>query len=152
MFLANIECTFVFDGVLQHSRPGYRQAPMVLRGFPENSKLCPVKTIEQYLNFRLKKCDDSSLFITATSPHKQCSSNTIARWVKTILESAGIDSRQCKVGSNVLCKTEWGVTKIVQSVSWTGTSTFNKNYDKEICENYKELKNDFEAAFLSDSI
>lgn len=157
MFLTDTECTFVFDAVLKHSRPGYKQTPMVLRSFPANTQLCPVQTLKQYLKFRLNKCNDNGLFITTVSPHKRSSSDTISRWVKTTLELAGIDSGIFQAHSvrsaATSCAKRKGVslTTIVQSASWTGTSTFKKHYDKEINENYVlQSSNEFETAILSD--
>jgi len=86
MFLTENECTFIFDEVLLHSRPGYRQAPLILRDFPDNEILCPIRTIRQYLDYRLEICNDNGLFVTTTTPHKQCSNDTISRWVKATLE------------------------------------------------------------------
>ena len=43
------ECAFVFDDVLKHSRPSFKEKPLFFRAFPQNPKLWPVSTLKQYL-------------------------------------------------------------------------------------------------------
>ena len=52
MYLTDTECTFVFDNVLKHSRPTFKEKPLVFRAFPQNPKLCPVhiNTVVRYKN------------------------------------------------------------------------------------------------------
>ena len=50
MYITNSECTFVFDDVLKHSRPTFNDKPRVLRMYPDDNKLCPVKNIIDYLD------------------------------------------------------------------------------------------------------
>ena len=45
MYLTDTECTFVFDDVLKHSRPSFKEKPLVFRAFPQNPKLCPASTL-----------------------------------------------------------------------------------------------------------
>ena len=41
MYLTDTEWTFVFDDVLKHSRPSFKEKPLVFRACPQNPKLCP---------------------------------------------------------------------------------------------------------------
>ena len=50
MYLTDTECTFVFDDVLKHSRPYFKEKPLVFRAFPQNPKLFPVSTLIKYLD------------------------------------------------------------------------------------------------------
>ena len=62
MYLTDTECTFVFDNVLKHSRPSFKEKPLVFKEFPENPKLCSVYTLIQYLDIRLSRSPDTALF------------------------------------------------------------------------------------------
>ena len=50
MYLTDTECTFVFDYVLKHSRPYFKEKPLVFRAFPQNPKLFPVSKLIKYLD------------------------------------------------------------------------------------------------------
>ena len=82
IYTSETECTFVFRSVLKHSRPSYHQQPLILRSFPSNPSLCLVINITQYLKFRLEKSAYEGFFITTVPPYKQCSKDTIERWIK----------------------------------------------------------------------
>ena len=91
MFITEDECTFVFDEVLKHSRPGFKDGPMTFRVFPDYH-ICPVHTLKQYLDMRLPRSSEDALFLTTTQPYRGVSSDTIARWIKTMMQLAGIDT------------------------------------------------------------
>ena len=92
MYLTDTECTFVFDDVLKHSRPSFKEKPLVFRAFPQNPKLCPVSTLIQYLDIRLSRSSDTALFLTTVRPYKGASSDTIARWIKSTTQAAGVNT------------------------------------------------------------
>ena len=92
MYLTDAGCTFVFDDVLKHSRPCFKEKPLVFRAFPQNPKLCPVSTLIQYLDIRLSRSSDTALFLTTVRPYKGASSDTIARWIKNTMQEAGINT------------------------------------------------------------
>ena len=47
IYLTDTECTFAFDDALKHSRPSFKEKPLVFRAIPENPKLF---TLIQYLD------------------------------------------------------------------------------------------------------
>ena len=63
MYLTDTECTFVLDDVLKHSRPSFKEKRLVFGAFPQNTKLCPVCTLIQYLDIRLSRSSDTALFL-----------------------------------------------------------------------------------------
>ena len=62
--------------------------------------LCPVLALKEY-EFCTKQMrgSHSSLFLGVTKPHKPVCSSTIARWLKTLLGKAGIDTEIFKAHS-----------------------------------------------------
>ena len=155
MYLTDLECTFVFDDVLKHSRPNLYQKPLTFRSFPGNLALCPVNTIKQYLEYRLTKSSDSAFFITTTSPYKKCSSDTIARWIKTTMAAAGIYSGLFQAHSIRSASTSAAKRKgvslstIISSAFWSSDSTFKKHYDKELAELYETIEPNMGTMLLS---
>ena len=92
MYLTDTECTFVFDDVLKLSRPSFKEKLLVFRVFPKNPKLCPVSTLMQYLDIRLSRSSDTALFLTTVRLYKGASSDTMARWIKSTMEEAGVNT------------------------------------------------------------
>ena len=70
MTITENECTFRFDKVLKHSRPGFSNKPMTLRAYPAQKSLCPVHNIWRYLQeVRLSRSSDDNLFLTNRKPY-----------------------------------------------------------------------------------
>ena len=157
IYTSETECTFVFRSVLKHSRPSYHQQPLILRSFPSNPSLCLVINITQYLKFRLEKSAYEGFFITTVPPYKQCSKDTIARWIKDILSLAGINSGIYQAHSLQSASTSSASYKgvnlstILKSANWTRNSTFKKYYKKEIDQLYCDFRgeNEFANSLLS---
>ena len=72
MYLTDTECTFLFDGVLKHSKPSFKEKSLVFRGFPQNPTLCLVSTLIQHLDLRLSRSSDAALFLTRVRSLLQC--------------------------------------------------------------------------------
>ena len=73
--------------------------------FKGNRNLCPVRTLEEYLDrtSHLRESSNSSmsqlLLSYANKPYHPVVSSTVARWLKTILKEAGIDTSIFKAHS-----------------------------------------------------
>ena len=60
--------------------------------YQENDKICVLTRIKEYLKLTGNlRGNITRLFITLTKPFKIASQDTLARWIKTTLQSAGID-------------------------------------------------------------
>ena len=96
-----------------------------------------VEHLKEYLQ-RTKQSreDHSQLLISCVKPFKPMSKDTISRWVKQVLESAGIDVKKysahsSRAASTSSCKAKGlSLAVIVQSVGWSNSSKFAKFYDK----------------------
>ena len=66
---------------------------MELDAYPENPKICVVKTLSHYLErTQLFREQESKLFLTYQKPYHAVSASTISRWIKCMLKQAGIDT------------------------------------------------------------
>ena len=136
IYLADTECAFVFDDLLKHFRPSFKEKPLVFGAFPQNPKLCPVSTLMQYLNIRLSRSSDTALFLTTVRPCKGVSSD--ACWIKNTMQGAGINTglfspHSCRsAATSKFDASDTSITTILQSASWSRTSTFKNYYLKDI--------------------
>ena len=142
MFITEEEITFVFDEALKHSRPNGNTERMVFRAFPQLPGLCPVKAITDYLEVRNTLSGDEAFFVTQVKPWNAAASDTIARWIKTMLGHAGIDSGKYTAHSCRSAVTSAGafngisLTTICKSASWSRVTKFKTHYFREISEHY----------------
>ena len=61
--------------------------------YQPDTKICPLETLMEYLHrTKLIHKGKQSLFISYIQPHHKVSRDTISRWTKSVLESAGIDT------------------------------------------------------------
>ena len=152
MILTDEECSFRFTKALKHTRPGIKNDIMTFRSFKENISLCPVHTIMKYLQLRSVLCGDSNLFIRTRPPYAAAHHDTIARWIKTTLKDAGIDTDIYKAHSCRHASTSaasiGGVSlkTIMGSASWSNDNTFYKHYKKEIDSD--DMKDNFGSIIL----
>ena len=148
MYITDTEVDFTFYEILKHSRPSYRQKPLIFQAFFSRD-LCPVTTLITYLEHRLPVSGDPALFITTVKPLKKASKDIIFLWVKLTMSEAGINSglftsHSCRSAStskptekNVDLKT------ILKSANWSGNSTFKKHYLVEIQQEYPPIEESF---------
>ena len=74
-------------------------------------------------------------------PYKEVSKATIARWLKTVLRSSGIDVEKykahsiCPAAASKAYGKSTPIQIIMQTGGWTKESTFSKFYQKKIVEN-----------------
>ena len=107
--------------------------------FPEQPSICPVLSLKDYLvrTAPLHAVDANNMFIQLREPHKSVSSQTLARWVTSIMADAGLDTsmfRQHRTHSASAAWSETGtkkmsVAQICRQAQWSNlTTTYRKFY------------------------
>ena len=139
MLLEADQCTFFIGKLLKHSKPGIHLKPIVFKAYPTDSKLCVVECLKAYLEATVTiRQDDTALFISYQRPHKAASKDTISRWIKRTLTSAGIDTNIYGAHSTRAASTSAAARQglpsavILQSAGWCSNSTFEKFYNLEL--------------------
>lgn len=144
--------------LIKTSRIGATQPTLILPFFREQLAICPATTLNSYLLMTnpLRGSEDH-LFIGLKKPHKAITSQTLSRWIKSVLCSCGIDisvftahstrhaatSRAHKMGINV--------DLIRKTAGWSGSSnTFGRFYNRCIVGEQQEGQNSFANSILSD--
>lgn len=123
---------------LKQGRPGYKPERICLKAF-EDKSLCVHRYLTEYLKRTLdKRGKVKELFITLNKPHKQITRDTTSRWIRTVLNGAGINTQQFKPGSTRAASTskarECGANmdEILKAGGWSRETTFAKWYNKPI--------------------
>ena len=133
--------SFTIPGLTKLRRTG-QPIQSTCPSFPENAKLCPVTTLQQYedrtASFRAKNSTDNPLFLSYCKPFKPVGSATIARWLKYFLQLAGIDITAFKAHSTRAAATSAAhvagvsVADIMKAVDWKRESTFRRFYHRPV--------------------
>ena len=89
---------FTFNDLLKHSRPNYRSTPIVFHSYPHDCSVCPVAVIESYFSARAllntpPHLKSDQFILCYRNPHGRATTDTIARWVKMVLQNSGIDPK-----------------------------------------------------------
>ena len=131
--------SFTVSERLKTSRPGKSTRKVEFLSLPEDNYLCPVATLTEYLSRTegLRKSASSEvtrLFISLIKPPKAVSTATVARWIKSVLSAAGIDTSVFKPhrvrGSSATHKYVEGVpvVDILRMADWSNEHKFRKYY------------------------
>ena len=131
--------SFTIPGLTKTRRAG-QPIQSTYPSFPENAKLCPVTTLQQYedrtASFRAKDSRDNPLFLSYCKPFKPVGSATIARWLKYFLQLAGINTTAFKAHSTRAAATlaahvaGFSVADIMKAADWKRESTFRRFYHR----------------------
>ena len=142
-FLAKSKNKAVFSlkGFTKTSKSGKQPPDVIFYSFPGNEDLCPVKTLEFYLNVCepwRRKGDRSQLLLSFVKPYKPISSVTLARWIKDMLKFSEINTDIFKAHSLLSASTSkakslgFTTKDILRKGNWSGESTWQRFYNKEI--------------------
>uniref|UniRef100_A0A1X7VE33 Tyr recombinase domain-containing protein n=1 Tax=Amphimedon queenslandica TaxID=400682 RepID=A0A1X7VE33_AMPQE len=130
---------FVPRALTKQSRPGREIKEFFFPKFQENSKLCPVHSLNLYIDkTRLLREEKTRLFISLIKPHNPVTSCTIARWLKQVMTAAGIDTSIFKAHSvrsaSTSAASTAGVTTedILNAADWSTESSFSRFYYKPV--------------------
>ena len=129
--------SFLPTVLAKQSRQGKPITDFFFPSFPDNQTLCPVSTLKVYLDLtKHLRGEESRLFISFIKPHKAVTSSSIARWLKTILEEAGIDTSvfgaHSTRGASASAAAKAGITTadILKTANWSSESVFQRFYHK----------------------
>ena len=85
-------CVFHIQDIVKQSAPGRKQPELIIPVFRAEPKLCVFSHLMEYLHRTEKlRGEEKRLFVSYIKPHKWVSKDTIVRWIKSVMESAGID-------------------------------------------------------------
>lgn len=124
---------------LKQSKPGKHPEPIELLAFKEDKKLCVVEHLTEYLS-RTKplRKEHSQLLLTYIKPHDPILRDTVSRWTKAVMKSAGIDitaysAHSTRSASTSSCKAKGlAIQEILKAAGWLNSGTFARFYEKPV--------------------
>ena len=130
---------FLLTSHIKQSRPGYKAPTVVMRAYAANPSLCVCTCLKENLK-RTKplRGTESTLFVSFTKPHKRVSRETLSRWIRTVMTSAGVDTTIFKPHSTRAAATSKAKTasdpiqEILKTAGWSSSRCFDTFYDKRV--------------------
>ena len=124
--------TFLPATLAKQSRQGKTLREYFFPSFLHNRELCPVTTLQKYIDVTssLRPEGKVKLFVAIVKPHNPVSSATIARWLRDVLQQAGIDigifGAHSIRGASSSAAAAAGVTTndILKAADWSSESVF----------------------------
>jgi site-specific recombinase XerD len=150
MVVSTSKITFMVRHPLKTSKPGKSTCVEIFKYSENRPNICPYTCLQKYLEVTKDlRCNDS-LFISYLKPHKLVGTQSLSRWITTILKHSGIDT---KYGSHSVrhaasSRAAMGrvpIDCILSTVGWTNERVFAKFYRREVTEENSQ----FTAAVLS---
>ena len=141
MFVNDAKYTFVIPSHLKQSKPGVPNPQVVLESF-ERPSICVVTTLTEYLvrTKVLRPSGQSQLLISYVKPYKPVSRDTVTRWVRYTMTSAGIDVTKYSAHStraasvSAASRASVNLDDILQTAGWSSECCFARFYNKPIAK------------------
>ena len=137
--VSSVGVKFVVSSIVKHSRVNKPQPEIMVKPFTTEQKLCLFTTLSRYLTVtQTLRNNNTKLFISYIRPHRPITKDTFSRWIKWIMQLAGIDTSIFKAHSTRAAATSKAMAKdipletIMTAAGWNRTSTFYKFYYKTI--------------------
>ena len=142
--------TDIFSILITKQKNKTRQTFATIRvyGLSAEAKLCNVRHLNEYISrtSTLRKEGIKQILLRFIKSHNPVSTDTISRWVKQQLFSAGVDISKFKAHSvglhhpQHLAKLNVNIEDIIKSVGWSNEKTFQKYYNKPVEQTFNFRK------------
>ena len=133
----SVDCyRFSLTEHIKQDRPGRVFGSLCLYKYTVK-ELCVYATLECYLNVTAKLRSSTKLFVSYIKPYGAVTASTIGRWIKTLLEQAGVDTKQFSAHSTRSASTSKAAASIpvdiiLATAGWKEESTFRRFYNKPV--------------------
>ena len=128
---------FAPGSLAKQSRQGKPITECFFPSFPHDPGLCPVVSLKAYEDHTVPyRGDETRLFLALIKPYRAVTSSTIARWLKSLLAAAGIDTSVFAAhsvrGASSSTAANLGITTndILKAAGWSSESVFQRFYYK----------------------
>ncbi|KXJ06916.1 hypothetical protein AC249_AIPGENE11513 [Exaiptasia diaphana] len=133
------EVIFCFNLPLKQSRPRNSAKPLIVKKYTPDEHLCVHTILLEYIK-RTEgiRGNEQQLLISYQKPFKKISRDTISRWLKTVMQSTGVDLKQFKAHStrsastSAVKKSFVPIEEILAKAGWSTARTFANYYDKPV--------------------
>ena len=134
--LTDTSAIFRIDVLLKQSRPGRHLSSITLKGYHDR-QLCVITHLNKYIDATKDLRKSDVLLISYQKPHSPVTTDTIARWLKTVLHNSGIDidvysaHSTRSAASSTAAANGCTINDIMNHVGWSNAKTFATYYNKE---------------------
>ena len=134
----NSSMKFFMTNLSKQVKPGIQQVPITVSKYTTDEHLCPLSSIQMYIQKTSTLRKSNKLWISFVKPHHAVGRQTISRWLKTILNMSGIDTSIFKAHSTRMASTSKasnmgvGLETILKTAGWSGAQNFKKFYQREV--------------------
>lgn len=136
------ELQIIFTAVLKTTKPN-NPNPIVTLPKNDNKKICVYEALRAYVNrTSVLRGSHDNLFLGITKPHKPVTSQTIGKWLISVLNLAGIDTSNYQghsfrhASSSKVASRGVSVDNILKHVGWSeSSSVFGRFYNRPIEQN-----------------
>ena len=149
MSLSPSRITCSIGDPLKTTRPGHHLSQLIFEAYAHDRKLCVVSTIHHYLD-RTKDLRGTvtRFFLTTKPPITSASRDTLRRWTRDMMKSAGIDlniflPHSTRSASTSKAAGTLPLSTILSTAGWSRESTFTSHYKRPIAK-----QSDFARAVL----
>ena len=151
-YLSKFSSKYSFEtcGTMKHLKRNQKAKPIEFYVFADDTDLCPVEIIKAYesrsKSWRGQKGEVSKLFLSIVKPHQPITSTSIARWIKILLDMAGVDVSIFQAHSVRGASSSRALTKglsvkaILDKGNWSRESTWQKFYHRETVSSTQEFQ------------
>ena len=115
------------------SRPGHPARKIYLPAFPDNPKICVVKTLQEYRSRTETRRQSSRLLISFVRPFKPISSQTMSRWLRKTMQLAGFachftGNSTRSASTSAAARAGVPLDTIQVAADWSSSETFKRFY------------------------
>ncbi len=127
---------FVIDTRLKQTL-GDRETPLLYLPRIKGDKTCVWSCVLAYILRTRKLRKVSDFFIISKPPHTPATTTTISRWLREVLQKAGINSSLYKAHSTRAAASSKAskfvpLQKVLEAADWRGKTVFEKHYCREV--------------------
>ncbi|GFO07303.1 tyrosine recombinase xerc [Plakobranchus ocellatus] len=137
MQISEGKATFHIAPLLKTNSPKNPISTITLRAYREDRRICVFTCLKLYLKRTKHLRSTTQLFIGNYSPHSAVTKDTLARWIKSMLNKAGIDTNVYKAHSTRAAASSAAarsidIAQVLNTAGWSRKQTFAKFYNKPV--------------------
>ena len=128
--------TFVISDRLKQT-VGDRYMPLIYLPKFEDRKICVWRCVLAYYLRTREVRTSNQLFVTSTPPYRAVSVTTVGRWIRDILQDAGVNTAVYKVHSTRSAASSKArlflpLEKVLEAADWLSEKVFASHYCREL--------------------
>ena len=137
MDISESKAIFHIAPLLKTNSPKNPVSVITLKAYRADRRICVLTCLKLYLKRTRHLRSSTQLFISNSSPHNAVTKDTLARWIKSILTKAGVDTKVFKAHSTRAAATSAAarsvdISTVLRTAGWSRESTFAKFYNKPL--------------------